>query len=159
MNGTGRVLEIYPFMPTSCYVEHLHFTAEKENNHHSKPWVKLASIRSLNCNETEGKQNGIFSYLSSPSSDWLFCTLQPWWSTTSLQFAPRYPASAKVVLVPRSVPSFSFTLLRGWGKISAVDSYSCNEPSDNLGQLLYPMYFMGYSNMYFSTSCWPSNLF
>lgn len=67
MNGTGSALEIYPFMPTSCYVEHLHLTAEKENKHHSKPWVKLVSIRSLNCNETERKQNGIFAYMSSPS--------------------------------------------------------------------------------------------
>lgn len=65
MNGTGSTLEIYPFVPTSCYVEHLHLTAEKENNHHSKPWVKLVSIRRLNCNETERKQNGTFSYMSS----------------------------------------------------------------------------------------------
>jgi len=68
MNGTGSALEIYPFVPTSCYVEHLHLTAEKENNHHSKPWVKLVSIRSLNCNETERKKNGIITYMSSAPS-------------------------------------------------------------------------------------------
>lgn len=68
MNGTGSTLEIYPFVPTSCYVEHLHLTAEKENNHHSKPWVKLVSIRSLNCSETERKQNGIFAYMNPPPS-------------------------------------------------------------------------------------------
>lgn len=68
MNGTGSTLEIYLFVPTSCYVEHLRLTAEKENNHHSKPWVKLVSIRSLDCNETERKQNGTFAYVNSPPS-------------------------------------------------------------------------------------------
>lgn len=68
MNGTCSTLESYPYVPTSCYVKHLHLTAEKENNLHSKPWVKLVSIRSLNWNETERKQNGISAYMSSPPS-------------------------------------------------------------------------------------------
>lgn len=154
MNGTGSALDIYPLVPTSCYVEHLHLTVEKENNHHSKLWVKLVLIRCLNCNETERKQKGITAYKSSPPSlpHCPFHYLQPGWSIISLQFPHRPSSSPQAGLMPKSVSS-----LIGWGKISASESYDCGRLTDTLGQfLLYPRlvlltYFYHKPNKLFAT--------
>lgn len=65
-------------------------------------------------------------------------SLQYGWSIAS-QPPPRHTSSPQVGLVPKSVPSFSFSLLTGWGEIPATNSHGYNRPSDTLAQLLlYP---------------------
>lgn len=58
-------------------------------------------------------------------------SLQPGWSITSLQFPPRQSSSPQVGLVPKSVPSCSFSLLTSWGEIPATDSqWLCSHSID-----------------------------